>query len=256
MSGLEEIALALIVLFFSGVWSAIKYVDEYTDNKWVFFIPAGAMSLFLLSGIGEGFAFYACLLSFGPIIIMLIIAGIEQGGQKPSFSIGTSGTLEKKDLNRKLAPSYKRAYDRLMGYIQARGGEIKSIDEGVRRLKELGVGDAERFFSSPYVINALGLKMESSESSNSHIFVGNESFGSAGTESREPSEIEGDEWWEKGYDGGKDDSSSISNSSDESCGEPGCNNSVNAFDFRCFTCRKRFCRDHAGASIECSGCSK
>ena len=234
MSGLEEIVLALIILFFSGIWSAIKYVDEYTDNKWVFFIPAGAMSLFLLSGIGEGFAFYACLLSFGPIIIMLIIVGLEQGGQKSSFTIGTSGALGKKDLNRKLAPSYKRAYDRLIGYLQDKGGEIKSIDEGVRRLKKLGVVDAERFFSSPYVINALGLKAESSESS----------------------AIEGDEWWERGYDGGKEDSSSISNSSDESCGEPGCNNSVNAFDFRCFTCRKRFCRDHAGASIECSGCSK
>ena len=55
-----EIVLAIVVLFFSGVWSAIKFVDEQTDNKWVFLVPAGVLSLFLLSGIGEGFVFF-CL---------------------------------------------------------------------------------------------------------------------------------------------------------------------------------------------------
>ncbi len=69
------------------------------------------------------------------------------------------------------------------------------------------------------------------------------------------SKKEGDDWWEKGYEveeepPPKDDSDS------ESCGNPWCSNPVSAFDFRCFTCRRRFCSEHAGANIECSECSQ
>jgi hypothetical protein len=251
-----EIIFGLIALFFSGVWSAIKYVDEHTDNRWVFFVPAGVMSLFVLSGIGEGFLFYACFFAFGPVIVMLIFVGLDQGGQNSSFSIRAKGAHGKKDLNRKLAPSYKRAYDRLVGYVQARGGEINSRDDGIRRLNELGVGDAERFFSSPYVIKTLGLPSESTSQSPSHVSGGGSSNGVGRTGSVVFSEIEGDDWWEKGYEDGTEKSTKAPDSSDGSCGNPQCSNPVTAFDFRCFTCRKRFCSEHAGVKIECSECSK
>lgn len=239
-----EIIFGLIVLFFSGVWSAIKYVDEQTDNRWVFFVPAGMMSLFLLSGIGEGFLFYACLFSFGPIIVMLMIVGLEQGGQNSSFSIWAKGA------------SYNRAYDRLIGYVQARGGEINSRDDGIRRLNELGVVDAERFFSSPYVIKTLGLPSESISQPSSHVSGGDAPSGTGRTGSLIFSEIEGDDWWEKGYGAGDDKSPPKSEPDGDSCGNLQCSNSVSAFDFRCFTCRKRFCSTHAGAKIECDDCSQ
>ena len=177
-----EIVLGIIVLFFSGVWSAIKFVDDHTDNRLVFFVPAAVLSLFLLTGIGEGFVFFAFLFAFGPIIVMLIIVGLDQGGQNSisstrAWATSSSSPRKKKDLNRKLAPSYKRAYDRLIGYVQARGGEIKSRDEGIRRLKELGSFDAERFFSSPYVIKALDFPPESTPNSPSHVSEGSTSSG-------------------------------------------------------------------------------
>ena len=249
-----EIVLAIVVLFFSGVWSAIKFVDEQTDNKWVFLVPAGVLSLFLLSGIGEGYVFLACLFALGPIVVMLIIVGLDQGGQKSSFytSSGSRRGSRKRDLYRKLAPSDIRAYDRLIGYaLSDWGDEIYSREDGIIRLNELGVGDAERFFSSPYVIKTLGLPQQPK----SHDSGGGSLDGEI-DESVDYSEIEGDDWWEKGYEGGEEKPSLETRQSDESCGDPNCSNPVTAFDFRCFTCRKRFCRDHAGANIECRECTK
>ena len=69
-------------------------------------------------------------------------------------------------------------------------------------------------------------------------------------------EIIGDEWWEEGYSVDNSDDLPQAKTGDESCGHSGCENSVSAFDFRCFTCRNRFCSKHAGSSIECNGCSK
>ena len=153
------------------------------------------------------------------------------------------------DLNRTLAPSYIRAYDRLIGYIQARGGAIKSREDGRQRLSEIwGVSDVGRFFDSPYVIETLGLEEPSKEN-----------------------KIVGDDWWEEGYSGDEgvvsDASpktvvemepspipSTIEVGSEDECGEAGCSTAVTAFDFRCFTCRKRFCQSHAGSSVHCSNC--
>ena len=204
---------------------------------------------------------FAFLFAFGPIIAMLIIVGLDQGGQNSisstrTWATSSSSPRKKKDLNRKLAPSYKRAYDRLIGYVQARGGEIKSRDDGIRRLNELGSFDAERFFSSPYVIKTLGLASESTSKKQSHVNGDGASNGSERKGSGDFSEIEGDDWWEKGYEEGTEKSTQKTDPSGDSCGDSQCSNPVSAFDFRCFTCRRRFCSEHAGANIECSECSK
>ena len=187
-----EIILAIILMFFSGIWAAIKFVDEQTDNKLVFFVPAALLSLFVLSGIGDSLAFFACLLAFGPIIVMLVYVGAHQGtGKAVNYGLSQGHTRRitqrirsrnAPDLNRKLAPSYIRAYDRLIGYIEARGGAIKSREDGIRRLSEIwGVSESEvgRFFDSPYVIKVLDLNEVVEE---------------------KKEEIIGDEWWEEGYE--------------------------------------------------------
>jgi len=249
-----EVILFLIFLFFSGVWGAIKLVDDQTDNKLVFFVPAAVLTLFLFSGTGEGFAFLACLFALGPIIAMLVKVGLEQGKQstvgRPGHRYSPRKPRKPLDLNRTLAPSYIRAYDRLIEYIQFSGGAIKSREDGRQRLSEIwGVpeSDVGRFFDSPYVIKTLGLEEPSKEN-----------------------KIVGDDWWEKGYSGdeGASDASpktvvemdssptpsTVEVGSEDACGEAGCSTSVTAFDFRCFTCRKRFCQSHAGSSVHCSNC--
>ena len=243
-----EIILTIILFIFCGIWAAIKFVDEQTDNKLVFFVPAALLSLFVLSGIGDSLAFFACLLAFGPIIVMLVYVGAHQGtGKAVNYGLSQGNTRRNTqrirsrnapDLNRKLAPSYIRAYDRLIGYIEARGGAIKSREDGIRRLSEIwGVSESEvgRFFDSPYVIKVLDLK---------EVVV-----------EENKQEVIGDEWWEEGYEVKSEIKSSVNTDTGDLCGHPGCGKSVSAFDFRCYTCRNRFCPEHAGSSIDCQKCS-
>ncbi|MDP6885637.1 MAG: hypothetical protein QGI58_01975 [Candidatus Thalassarchaeaceae archaeon] len=241
-AGGAEIVLVIIFMIFSGIWSAIKWVDEQTDNKWVFLVPASVLGLAIFMEIGGGFLFWVFLLALGPVVVMLTKVGLEQGKvpRKRSYSPRSNQgrkTRKSLDLNRELAPSYIRAYDRLIAYIQARGGDIKSLEDGRQRLAEIwGASDSGRFFDSPYVIKVLGLKEEVVE------------------EKKE--EIIGDDWWEEGYSVDNSKDLPKAKTGEESCGHSGCDNSVSAFDFRCFTCRNRFCSEHAGSKIECDGCSK
>ena len=39
------------------------------------------------------------------------------------------------------------------------------------------------------------------------------------------------------------------------CGALGCNRTVTDFDYRCFTCRKRFCMTHRGTGVDCPACA-
>ena len=251
MSGLE-IVVAIIVMFFSGVWAAIKAIDEKTDNKAVFFVPASILALFVLSGIGDGLLFLGFLFAFGPIIVMLVYVGLHQGtGKAVNYGISRRrrGPRSRKplDLNRELAPSYIRGYDRLIAYLHVRGYNVQSRQGVAFALDDLGIQN--RFLSSPYVIKALNLTpIELPKGKTVEVAE------------------EDEKWWEEDTD--EPDTKTIASpvkkkpvesfrksTSSEMCSYSGCSNSVNAFDFRCFTCRKRFCKTHVGSSIECADCS-
>ena len=237
-----------MLVFFSAAWGTVKWVDERTDSKLVFFIPAGLLLTYLLVNASDSLPYFVLAFLSAPIITMLIIVGIQQGN--PLFLKDPNQTyvprkmsanrLPRRDLNRKLAPSYVRAYDRLIGYVQANGGEIKSRQEGIERLENLGIDSAEIFFSSPYVLKALGFENDSAVIEENRAQDG---------------EIIGDDWWEEGHYAGKETKPSASSGGGELCGHPGCDESVGAFDFRCYTCRGRFCPQHAGRNIDCQECS-
>ena len=238
----------ILLVFFSAAWGTVKWVDERTDSKLVFFIPAGLLLTYLLVNASDSLPYLVLAFLTAPIITMLIIVGIQQGN--PLFLKDPNQTyvsrkrsanrLPRRDLNRKLAPSYVRAYDRLIGYVQANGGEIKSRQEGIERLENLGIDSAEIFFSSPYVLKVLGFENDSAAIEENRA---------------QDEEIIGDDWWEEGHYAGKEIKPSASSGGGELCGHPGCDESVGAFDFRCYTCRGRFCPQHAGRNIDCQECS-
>ena len=195
---------------------------------------------------------FTCLTA--PIITMLVVVGIQQGNplflKEPNRSPAHRQTLTRRqpslgrpprrDLNRRLAPSYVRAYDRLIGYVKANGGEIKSRQEGIERLENLGIDSAEIFFSSPYVLKVLGFENDS---------ITNEENGAHDRESN------GDAWWEEDKYVGNQIKSPPSTENGEQCGHLGCGEPVGPFDFRCYTCRGRFCPQHVGPNIDCQECS-
>ena len=195
---------------------------------------------------------FTCLTA--PIITMLVVVGIQQGNplflKEPNRTPAHRQTLTRRqpsldrsprrDLNRRLAPSYVRAYDRLIGFVKANGGEIKSRQEGIERLENLGIDSAEIFFSRPYVLKVLGFENDRlvNEENKAH-----------------DQESIGDGWWEKDRHVGNQIKSSSSTENGELCGHPGCGKPVGPFDFRCYTCRGRFCPQHVGPNIDCQRCS-
>ena len=195
---------------------------------------------------------FTCLTA--PIITMLVVVGIQQGNplflKEPNRTPAHRQTLTKRrshldrpprrGLNRRLSPSYVRAYDRLIGYVKANGGEIKSRQEGIERLESLGIESAEIFFSSPYVLKVLGFENDSRTSDENRAH------------DQEPI---GDGWWEEGHHSENQIKSSTDTENGELCGHPGCGEPVGPFDFRCYTCRGRFCPQHVGPNIDCQECS-
>ena len=155
-----------------------------------------------------------------------------------------------------ISPSRIDGYNSLIAYMGFQGSmdepPITSIEEGISRFEKIKESeridsDAENFFSSPYVIDILGFGGKATDS---------EEEDSSPRGTSDYSKEIGDDWWEEGYEEGTEKSTQKTDSSGDSCGDPQCSNPVSAFDFRCFTCRRRFCSEHAGANIECNDCSK
>jgi len=120
-------------------------------------------------------------------------------------------------------------------------GDKSMLQMTIERLEKIGLDTtAEIFFSSPYVLKVLGLEHKSQVDHENR--TSNE-------------EVIGDEWWEEGYKVKSESKSSDNTDTGDLCGHPGCENTVSAFDFRCYTCRGRFCPQHVGPNINCQLCS-
>ena len=154
-----------------------------------------------------------------------------------------SSDYPRRDPNRKLTKRMEISYNRLIALFEP----VQTIEEGIKKFHltfyNIHPEHAKNFFNHPHVVRALNLKpvLESNIQS------------------------EAVNWW----DVKSEDKSSIPWSSDTSsipwssipvsesvdiCGDPSCSTGVNAFDFRCFTCRKRYCDTHKGTGIDCKSC--
>ena len=47
----------ILLVFFSAAWATVKWVDERTDSKLVFFLPAGLLLAFLLENPSDSFSY-------------------------------------------------------------------------------------------------------------------------------------------------------------------------------------------------------
>ncbi|MEE2630191.1 MAG: hypothetical protein VX492_05020 [Candidatus Thermoplasmatota archaeon] len=192
-------------------------------------------------------------------------SGTENESVTLPWKGGPSQNHRSIDVNRSLSPSDVRSYDRLIDYMRSYGVSPETREEGIQWLTPRigrGKSQAESFYSSPYVLNVLGLKkFRVLEGRAGTSFLEVDEARTAQDESDESSEeksssdVIGDDWWEEGYEKPDEKSSKTAGSSDQSCGHSGCSNTVTAFDFRCFTCRRRFCNEHTGGNIDCKECS-
>ena len=153
---------------------------------------------------------------------------------KLEYSEKYQGRPPVRDPNRKLTKRMEIYYNRLIAKL----GPVSSIDEGIEKLDKIIRPEhphhSRNFLTHPYVKKAL----------NFH-------------DSPELVKESVNEWWK--VDKSEDESviprSSIPVSENvDICGVPSCSTGVNAFDFRCFTCRKRYCDMHKGTGIDCQSC--
>ena len=163
---------------------------------------------------------------------------------KLEYSEKYQGRPPVRDPQRKLTKRMEISYNQLLAKL----GPISSIDEGIKKLDSMKYfskhpNHSRNFLTHPYIKKALN-------------------FHDSPELVKEPV----NEWWKVGKSENKseipwsDDKSEIPWSSipvSESvdiCGDPSCSTGVNAFDFRCFICRKRYCDTHKGTGIDCKSC--
>jgi|TARA_B100001996_G_scaffold91010_1_gene67768 hypothetical protein len=125
---------------------------------------------------------------------------------------------------------------------------VSSIDEGIEKLDKVisavHPNHSRNFFTHPFVVDALDLNS-------------NQKLEDTAKYRASPKKEVGVNWWEmdKSADKSVIPKSSVSVPKDvDICGDPNCSEGVSAFDFRCFTCRKRFCDVHKNIGIDCKSC--
>ena len=127
-----------------------------------------------------------------------------------------------------------RNYDSILNRLNLKNRNLSNIKEAKGYVMTSGImnqRETDKFFANSHVISTLGLlpdgELKSSSMSQS-----------------KPKE----NFWSQSK------ISTSKGSSDGSCGDISCSNSVDSFDFRCFDCRKRFCSQHLGKTFKCAAC--
>jgi len=157
---------------------------------------------------------------------------VEIDWKSPNYR--DSSDYPRRDPHRKLTKKMEISYNRLIALLEP----VQSIEEGIKQFHyyfyNIHPEHAKNFFNHPHVVRALNLEpvLESNIQS------------------------EAVNWWDvKSDDNSATPSSSVPiTQSVDICGEINCSKNVTAFDFRCFTCRKRFCDAHKGTGIDCKSC--
>ena len=129
-----------------------------------------------------------------------------------------------------------RNYDSIIGRMGLNNRGFDDVKEAKAHALSYGImsqRETEEFFANDHVLKTLGLSTSSA-------------FNSAPSQPSEPS---------GGFWGSQSISTTKAQSSEDTCGHPGCSNTVDSFDFRCFDCRKRFCNTHRGKTFQCETCA-
>ena len=173
-------------------------------------------------------------------IIKAFANSLNSGDSSPSEINWNSSVFRnaknypRRDPNRKLTKRLEFSYNRLIAMLEP----VSTIEEGINQFHKhliyIHPEHAKNFLNHPYVVKALNL----------------DSISEYNTQS------EAVNWWDvKSEDNVTTPLSSVPiPQSIDICGDVNCSESVTAFDFRCFTCRKRFCDVHKGNGIDCKSC--
>ena len=158
-----------------------------------------------------------------------------------------------------ISPSRTRGYNSVIAKLSLSGGQMteEMVKSKLQSELDLSQKDAQKFVDSPYVRSVIfpnNLSLEEITSSNIESDLGEQSLTNA-FENQLISNFQA-----AMQDAMKEQEESNSptttlDSNVETCSHEGCNNVMTFYSFQCFSCRKKFCDEHKGASIHCADCA-
>jgi len=199
--------------------------------------------------ISEAFVFTVVLaIQIGPFVLVLlpfILLGCILYEMKKGKKTGSTEPTEQRRKFANFSNVNKARYDSFLRAISMQEIEGMSTEQAAKHFASwfaAGEKSSVPFFQTPYVQSVLGLRAVtaplSANSSASGSAPKTKTGGASG-----------------GFWSNINEGSHGASSSDDRCAGPGCDRTVSAFDFRCFSCRERFCEGCKGNQLTCPSCS-
>ena len=199
--------------------------------------------------ISEAFVFTVVLaIQIGPFVLVLlpfILLGCILYEMKKGKKTGSTEPTEQRRKFANFSNVNKARYDSFLRAISMREIEGMNTEQAAKHFASwfaAGEKSSVPFFQSPYVQSVLGLQARPapvSVTTSASTSVAESTSGGASA----------------GFWSNINEGSQGASSSDDRCAGPGCDRTVSAFDFRCFSCRERFCEGCKGNQLTCPPCS-
>ena len=189
----------------------------------------------------------ALAIATGPLVFVLlpfILVGTVLDVRKRVNKTGSTKPIERRKMFSTPAGNNIR-YDAFLRAISMREIEGMNTEQAAKHFASwfaAGEKSSVPFFQSPYVQSVLGLQARPapvSVTTSASASVAESTSGGASA----------------GFWSNLNEESQGASSSDDRCAGPDCDRTVSAFDFRCFSCRERFCEGCKGNQLTCPPCS-
>ena len=158
-----------------------------------------------------------------------------------------------------ISPSRTRGYNSVIAKLSLSGGQMSEemVKSKLQSELDLSQKDAQKFVDSPYVRSVIfpnNLSLEETNASNIDSDLGEQSLTNA-FENQLISNFQAAMQDAMEEQGKSNSPTTTLDSNVETCSHEGCNNVMTFYSFQCFSCRKKFCDEHKGASIHCADCA-
>ena len=158
-----------------------------------------------------------------------------------------------------ISPSRTRGYNSVIAKLSLGGGQMteEMVKSKLQTELDLSQKDAQKFVDSPYVRSVIfpnNFPIEQTTPSNIEDDLGEQNLTNA-FENQLISNFQAAMQDAMEEQGKSNSPTTTLDSNVETCSHEGCNNVMTFYSFQCFSCRKKFCDEHKGASIHCTDCA-
>ena len=158
-----------------------------------------------------------------------------------------------------ISPSRTRGYNSVIAKLSLGGGQMteEMVKSKLQTELDLSQKDAQKFVDSPYVRSVIfpnNFPIEQTTPSNIEDDLGEQNLTNA-FENKLISNFQAAMQDAMEEQEKSTNPKTTLDSNVDTCSHDGCNSVMTFYSFQCFSCRKKFCEEHKGASIHCADCA-